>query len=94
MVTQQFIVPSFLPLVPAASLVELLHFMFFGYNWESYNLVGFHKMLAKYRDLSPFDCNYTMWFNNKFCVSYGAWTFYNKVGIPSPIYWLQCPHSF
>ena len=30
-------------------------------------------MLAKYRDLSLFDSNYTMWFDNKFRATYEAW---------------------
>ena len=89
MVTEQFVVPSYPPPMPVAGLVELLRFMFSGYDWESDNLAGFNKRLAEYRDLTPFNGNYTVWFDNKFCAAYGAWTFYNKVSIHNPIPWLQ-----
>ena len=42
-------------------------------------------MLAMHRELSLFNGNCTMWFDNKYCVAYGAWTFYDKVGNP------RCP---
>lgn len=43
-------------------------------------------MLVEYWDSSPFDGNYTMWFDYKFCTTYEAWTFYDKMGIPSLVY--------
>lgn len=79
MVMQQFVVPSYPPPVLVVGLVELLCFTFPSYDWELDNLVGYNKMLANYRDLSPFKDNYTMWFDTKFCATYGTWTFYDKV---------------
>lgn len=81
MVTQQFALPSYPPHVHVAGFVELLCFMFLGYNWEFDNLVGFNRTLVEYKDLSPYKGNYMMWFDAKFCAAYGAWTFYDKVTI-------------
>ena len=84
MVTQQFVLPSYPPPVPVPGLLELLRFMFPGYDWESDNLAGFNKVLAQYRDLEPFGGNYTQWFDAKFCAAYGAWTFYDHVRVFNP----------
>lgn len=40
MVIQQFTVPRYPPPLQMVGLVVCMHFMFFGYDWESDNLVG------------------------------------------------------
>lgn len=77
MVTQQFAMSNYPPPIP---VVKLLCYMFFGYDMEPNNLVGFNKMLAVYRDLSLFNGNCTMWFDNKYCIAYGAWIFLRQGG--------------
>jgi hypothetical protein len=81
MVTQQFAMPSYPPPVPQPGLVQLLRFMFPDYDWESDSLAGFNRQLAAFRDLQPYNGNYNLWFDRKFCQAYGAWTFYTQVKV-------------
>ena len=65
-------------------LVKLFRFMFSSCDWgiRLPCTIGIcHCLMAIY----------TMWFDNKFCVACGAWTFYGKVGNAHNHF--ECMHS-